>query len=90
MDPTMITEPGGLYGWLMANGAIVQFFAQMIYWLGMLVALFYAVWQYKRWVNYQLGIGKSGKLRRDLYPEGAEAAGSTTASSAPNVDEFVD
>lgn len=47
----------------MTNGQLVAFFAQLVYWIGMLVILFYAVWQFKRWVNFQLGTGRSGKLR---------------------------
>ena len=67
-----------LFEWIMTNGQLVAFFAQLVYWLGMLVILFYAVWQYKRWVNFQLGTGRSGKLRNAEKKEEV------------SVDEFVD
>jgi hypothetical protein len=73
---TIAAEPTGLYGWILANGQIIAFFAQLVYWIGILVLLFYAVWQYKRWVNFQLGTGRSGKLKGD--------------ADKPKVDEFVE
>jgi hypothetical protein len=79
MDPTAIMEqPSGFYAWIMEYGQIVAFLAQIIYWTGMLVLLFYAVWQFKRWVNFQLGTGRSGKLR------------DADADEKPSVDEFVE
>lgn len=79
MDPSFIMEePGGFYAWVMDYGQIVVFFGQLIYWLGILVLLFYAVWQFKRWVNFQLGTGRSGKLRTGETQE------------TPSVDEFVE
>lgn len=65
MDPTLVSEPGGFYGWILQYGQVVAFIAQIIYWLGILLLLGYAVWQYKRWVNFQLGTGRSGALRGD-------------------------
>jgi len=65
---------------MMVNGQILLFFAQLLYWLGIIVLLFYAVWQYKRWVNYQLGVGRSGKLRPDLAEEDDDAADPASAS----------
>jgi len=92
MDPTLISEqPTGFYGWIMQYGQVVAFVAQLIYWFAMILLLAYAVVQYKRWVNYQLGTGKSGKLRK------AEEAGSPssakeakTESKGVSVDEFVE
>ena len=82
----MVTsEATGLYAWIMTNGQMVAFFAQLIYWLGMLVLLAYAVWQYKRWVNFQLGTGKSGKLKEAEATEGEKAE-----SKSVSVDEFVE
>lgn len=68
-----------MYDWILQNGQIVAFLAQLVYWIGMLVILFYAVWQYKRWVNFQLGTGRSGALRKAAESE-----------DKPAVDEFVD
>lgn len=81
MDPTLIAEqPTGLYGWILQNGQLIAFFGQLVYWIGMLVILFYAVWQYKRWVNFQLGTGRSGKLR----------TGEDEGADKPAVEKFVD
>lgn len=84
MDPTMIAEqPTGLVGWIMVNGQVVAFIAQILYWLAMTVLLAYAVWQYKRWVNYTLGVGRSGKLRsgEDVEPK---------TDKKVSVEEFVE
>lgn len=84
MDPSLIAQPpSGLLGWVSQYGQIVFFFAQLAYWLLLILLLGYAVWQYKRWVNFQLGTGRSGKLR----------TGSTADAPAENkvsVEEFVD
>ena len=89
MDPTLTSaQPSGLYAWLMTNGQMIAFFAQLIYWLGMLILLAYAVWQYKRWVNFQLGIGRSGKLKGAEATETAEDEKSE--SKGVSVDEFVE
>jgi len=96
MDPTLIAEqPTGFVAWIMANGQIIAFFAQLIYWMGMLVLLGYAVWQYKKWVNFQLGIGKSGQLRADHAPSTEEQCAVATdaeksGAAKPSVDEFVE
>ncbi len=95
MDPTLVSEqPSGFYGWIMQYGQVVAFVAQIIYWLAMIVLLAYAVVQYKRWVNYQMGVGKSGKLRK---AEEAGAGKETKAveaakpdSKGVSVDEFVE
>ena len=77
---------GGFYGWIMQYGQVVAFVAQIVYWLGMLLLLFYAVWQYKRWVNFQLGTGRSGALR-----EGDEApAASKKSDDTVDIEEFVE
>jgi hypothetical protein len=82
MDPNLIAEqPSGFYAWIMQYGQVVAFVAQMVYWAGMLVLLFYAVWQYKRWVNFQLGTGRSGQLRD---------ADDEALADKPSVDEFVE
>ena len=82
MDPTLAAEPAGILGWISQYGNVVFFFAQIIYWLGILVFLGYAVAQYKRWVNFQMGVGKSGELRK------AEEA--ATKSTNVSVDQFVE
>jgi hypothetical protein len=64
------------------NAQMLSFFAQVFYWLAMPILVAYAVIQYKRWVNYQLGTGASGKL--NPAHKGAAAA------SEVSVDEFVE
>lgn len=83
MDPSLIAaeEPAGLYGWIMQYGSVVAFIAQIVYWLALVILLAYAVWQFKRWVNFQLGVGRSGKLRTDVLADDEKAVA---------VDEFVD
>ncbi|MDZ4168070.1 MAG: hypothetical protein U1E26_00245 [Coriobacteriia bacterium] len=84
MDPTMIAEqPTGLVGWIMANGQVVAFIAQIFYWFAMIVLLAYAVWQYKRWVNFTLGVGRSGKLRTGEDVE-------SDSKQKVSVEEFVE
>jgi hypothetical protein len=51
--------------------------------MGILIIGFYAVWQYKRWVNFQLGTGRSGKLRTE--PEAVEEP-----AAKVSVEEFVE
>ena len=84
MDPTLIAEqPTGFIAWIMANGQIVAFFAQVFYWVVLPLLIGYAVWQYKRWVNFQLGTGRSGKLR-------TETADAPEPSAKVSVEEFVE
>ena len=102
MPATTSAAPTGLYAWLMQYGAMVQFFAQIIFWFGILILLAYAVVQYKRYVNYIMGVGKSGQLR--LEQEAAwladadvledvemdAASGEDDKKNEASVDEFVE
>ena len=76
------TAPTGLTAWVMANGQLVYFFAQLGYWFFMVVFLGYAVAQYKRWVNFQLGTGHSGQLRQDT--------GDSKPAPSISIEEFVE
>lgn len=90
MDPSLIAEqPGGLYGWILQYGQVVAFIAQLIYWVGILVLLGYAVAQFKRWVNFQLGTGRSGALRSGATPE-SQGEAEDAGEEKPSVEEFVD
>jgi hypothetical protein len=51
--------------WLAQNGQLILFMAQIAYWFFMVLFVGYAVVQYKRWVNFQLGTGSSGKRRKN-------------------------
>lgn len=76
--------PTGLTAWVMVNGQMVFFFAQVAYWFFMVLFLGYAVVQYKRWVNFQMGVGHSGQLRHDAGADASDAA------SDVSVEEFVE
>lgn len=81
-------QPGGFIGWVLEYGQIVAFIAQIFYWAGILLLLGYAVWQFKRWVNFQLGTGRSGQLRTG--DAGAPVATVPTEKKSVSVEEFVD
>ena len=67
--------------WLLQNAQMIFFVAQLAYWFFMVLFIGYAVWQYKRWVNFELGTGRSGQLRDDLEDEEDEDV---------SVEEFVE
>ena len=71
--------------WVNNYGNVVYFFGQVLFWLGLLIFLGYAVFQYKRWVNYQLGTGKSGELRKS-----EKDAGTTSDAEKVSVGQFVE
>ncbi len=91
MDPNILAaQPAssGLIDWITQYGNIVAFFAQILYWVALVVLLAYAVVQYKRWVNYQLGTGRSGKLRTGAADDSDAAP---TAKKQPvSIEEFVE
>ena len=68
--------------WVAQNSQMIFFFAQIAYWFFMVVFFGYAVAQFKRWVNFQLGTGHSGQLRDD--------DDTYDSKDTVNVDEFVD
>lgn len=82
MEGLIQQPPSGIMAWVSQYGQVVFFFAQIAYWLLLVVLLAYAVWQYKRWVNFQLGTGRSGKLRTEGVNE--------PESKPVSVEEFVD
>jgi len=96
MDPTMVAQSSGLEAWLAANGALIQvclYGAQFVYWVAMTVFVGYAVVQYKRWVNFQMGVGKSGALRKSEQAGGAQALDAESPKAEAkgvSVDEFVE
>jgi len=81
-----VAQPGALTTWVVTYGQVVYFFAQIAYWFFIVVFLGYAVAQFKRWVNYQLGTGPSGRLRIAEK----EAAASPKAKSEISIEEFVE
>jgi len=92
MDPNagMVAQPAtsGLIDWITQYGNVVAFFAQIFYWLAIVVLLAYAVVQYKRWVNYTLGTGKSGKLRTGA--DEADVAAPKAKKKPVSIEEFVE
>lgn len=85
-EEVFMTESVGLIDWVNNYGNVVYFFGQVLFWLGMLLFVGYAVYQYKRWVNFQLGIGKSGALRT----KGADDAATSSSAEKVSVDQFVE
>ena len=85
MDPNALAaQPAtsGLLDWITQYGNVVAFFAQILYWAAIIVLLAYAVVQYKRWVNFQLGTGHSGNLKNTAENDGP--------TSKVSVEEFVE
>jgi hypothetical protein len=93
MDPNAVlgAQPAssGFIDWITQYGNIVAFLAQILYWVAIVVLLAYAVVQYKRWVNYQLGTGRSGKLRTDRATIDADDA-PPTVKQPVSIEEFVE
>jgi hypothetical protein len=55
MDPTAAAAaaaPTGLVGWIMANGQIVLFIAQLLFWLVLGVASVWAAATFNRYVKF--------------------------------------
>jgi len=84
MDVTAATQTTGFLAWINSYGSLVAFFVQIIYYIGMVVLIGYAVFQYKRWVNFQLGTGRSGQLRTGEHAPAAEE------KAAIAVEDFVE
>ena len=91
MDPNVLAAqpaPNALLDWITQYGNVVAFFAQLVYWLAIVVLFAYAVVQYKRWVNYQLGTGRSGKLRTG--GANSDVAAPKAKKQAVSIEEFVE
>jgi len=76
MDPTTVAAPTGLVGWIMANGQIVAFIGQLLFWLVMAVASIWAAAVFHRYVNFMM--------------RGAKGEQAPVAEKAVSVEEFVD
>jgi hypothetical protein len=96
MDPNaaaVAAQPAtsGFVDWITQYGNIVAFVGQILYWVALIVLLAYAVAQYKRWVNFQLGTGKSGRLRTGEATDADEApAKKQKPAKSVSVEEFVE
>jgi len=92
MDPNaaLAAQPASsaLVDWITQYGNVVAFFAQILYWVAIVVLFAYAVVQYKRWVNYQLGTGRSGRLRTGGADN--DAAAPKAKKQAVSIEEFVE
>ena len=64
----------GFVGWVMANGQIVLFFAQILFWLVLSVAAGWAAVVFNRYVSFMIGSKPADK----------------PASKAISVEEFVE
>lgn len=89
MDPSLLAQqPTGFMGWFAQYGQVLYIMVNLAYWIGTLILLGYAVWQFKRWVNFQLGTGRSGALRTDNGS--SNETDDAKAEKKPSVEEFVD
>lgn len=68
--------------WIVKNSQMIFFLGQIAYWFFMVLFVGYAVAQYKRWVNFQLGTGHSGNLKNTAENDGP--------TSKVSVEEFVE
>ena len=84
MEVTSAASTGGFYNWILVNGQLIAFFAQILYWLLMVVFVGYAVAIYKTYTNYLMGKGKAGKARLE-----ADKPADAVAEKV-SVDQFVD
>ncbi len=77
MDPTTVAAaPTGFVGWIMANGQIVAFIGQLVFWLVLGVASVWAAATFNRYVNF--------------VTRGAGVAGTPVADEPVSVEEFVE
>ena len=98
MDPNALAAaqpaPTGFIAWITQYGNVVAFVGQIVYWIALIVLLAYAVWQYKRLVNFQLGTGRSGQLRPAHFEDADDASAPALAKKSKNktvsVEEFVE
>ena len=52
MDATTAAAPTGLVGWIMANGQIVLFIAQLLFWLVLSVSALWAAIVLNKYVSF--------------------------------------
>ena len=85
MDPNLISAPAqpALLVWIQTYGNVVLFIAQILYWAGLLVFAGYFVATYKRYTNFQMGLGS-------FAPGAGEKKDSETKSEKVSVEEFVE
>jgi hypothetical protein len=80
MDPTAAAAaPTGLTAWILANGQIVAFIAQLLFWLVLGVASIWAAAILNRYVNFMM---------RDA--ETTETVEISDAEETVSVEEFVE
>jgi len=82
MDPSAAAAaaaPTGLVGWIMANGQMVAFIGQMLFWLVVGVAAVWAAATFNRYVNFMMS---------DV--ETVEVVETPAADKAVSVEEFVE
>lgn len=82
-----------MVSWILQNGQIVLFFAQMLYWLGILIFAGYAVATYKRYTNWQMGMGSFAEKDDDENKSDKPAdkdSSSGKKSEKVSVEDFVE
>ena len=79
MDPAAAAAaaaPTGLVGWIMANGQMVAFIGQLLFWLVLAVSAVWAAVIFNRYVNFMI--------------RGAKSAETPAAEKTVSVEEFVE
>jgi hypothetical protein len=74
--------PTGLVGWIMANGQMVAFVGQILYWIVLAVASVWAVAVFNRYVNFM--------MRGSATAETPAAEETVSADEPVSVEEFVE
>ena len=85
---TAAAAPTGLTAWIMANGQIVAFIAQLLFWMVLGVASIWAAAVFNRYVNFMMR-GAEGPEGPEAV-ETPEAAETREAKKAVSVEEFVE
>jgi len=82
MDPSAaaaVAAPTGFVGWIMANGQMVAFIGQILFWLVVGIAAVWAAATFNRYVNFMMS-----------DDETSEAVEMPIAEKTVSVEEFVE
>jgi hypothetical protein len=80
MAATQVAQ-SGFVGWVLANGQIVLFFAQLIFWLVLAVAAGWAAVVFNRYVSFMMGATPVTKTVAKPAPK---------SDKSVSVDQFVE
>jgi hypothetical protein len=77
MDPTAAAAPTGFTAWILANGQIVLFFAQILFWIVLGFAAVWAAFVFNKLVKFTVG-------------DDAPVRAMDSADKTVSVEEFVE